>query len=413
MGPSHHVLESLGHRLSAIRPECSFTDRTEAMASPSSPTPGPLTQIPASNPPPGVVPNFVDPPSSAPVLIAVGTVLLIVMLVFAGIRFYVKVMVQRKVTPDDWTTLAAIIGTLWYYGICIHAVTAAKFGTHMWDISVAHTLSDNFLIASFFTNWPTGLVWALAKTSFFLMYLQIFGPLIWLRISVYIGLFLNWGFYTAIIIASIYYQAPNPGQTWQEGFMNTRYSKSFNMTIPIASGSLFLDTYIFILPLIAVMKVRLSARKKIGVMAVFATGLIACIASSLSIYFKHKLNSRLNDYTFWIYPVLLMALVEMCVGITCACMPSAAGFFKKRASSASSSSGGNVLSMLRSLLRSSRQGSARESLDASWDRKNTHVSSATGDHPDTDIEMGVASTEELRPSTCRKEIHVRREIRVR
>lgn len=26
------------------------------------------------------------------------------------------------------------------------AVTAAKFGTHMWDMSVAHTLSDDFLI---------------------------------------------------------------------------------------------------------------------------------------------------------------------------------------------------------------------------------------------------------------------------
>ncbi len=112
------------------------------------------------------------------------------------------------------------------------------------------------------------------------MYLQIFGPLPWLRICVYIGLFLNWGFYTAVIVASIYYQAPNPGQTWQEGFLNDRYTKSFNMTIPIASGSLFLDTYIFVLPLIAVSKLRLSTKKKIGVMAVFATGLMCAACPS-------------------------------------------------------------------------------------------------------------------------------------
>ncbi|GJN70186.1 hypothetical protein PLICBS_004239 [Purpureocillium lilacinum] len=316
-------------------------------------TPEQMAQTPASKPPPGVVPNFVDPPSGAPVLIAVGTVLLAIMLVFACIRFYVKAFVRRNVTADD-------------------SVTAAKFGTHMWDMSVAHTLSDDFLIASFFSNWPTGLVWALAKTSFFLMYLQIFGPLPWLRICVYIGLFLNWGFYTAVIVASIYYQAPNPGQTWQEGFLNDRYTKSFNMTIPIASGSLFLDTYIFVLPLIAVSKLRLSTKKKIGVMAVFATGLIACVASSLSIYFKNKLNARLDDYTFWIYPVLLMALVEMCVGITCACMPSAAGFFKNKASHGFNTWSTNPLSMLRSLLRYGRQSNAAESLDKSWGKHATH-----------------------------------------
>lgn len=58
-------------------------------------------KIPAARPPPGVVPNFVDPPSGGPTLIAVGTVLLFIMLVFAGIRFYSKAVVRRKVTPDD------------------------------------------------------------------------------------------------------------------------------------------------------------------------------------------------------------------------------------------------------------------------------------------------------------------------
>lgn len=117
-------------------------------------------------------------------------------------------------------------------------------------------------------------MWALAKTSFFLMYLDMFGPLPWLRICVYAGLFLNWGFYTAVTIVSLYYQAPNPGQTWQEGYMNARYADSLNLPIPIAGGSLLLDVYIFVLPLIAVMKLRLSTRKKLGVMAVFATGLM-------------------------------------------------------------------------------------------------------------------------------------------
>ncbi|KAK9423448.1 hypothetical protein SUNI508_14028 [Seiridium unicorne] len=344
-------------------------------------TPEQLASIPAGRPPPGIQPNLVDPPTAAPVLIIVSTILMVIMLFIAGVRFYVKAFVRKKINADDWTTLVAVVrcpllieslGT-----ICIGPVTRAKFGTHMWDISVAQTLSDDFLIASFFTNWPTGLVWAFAKTSFFIMYLHIFRPLVWLRRCVYLGLFVNWGFYTAVVIASIYYQAPNPGQTWQEGFMNARYNQSFNMTIPIASGSLVLDTYIFVLPLFAIQSLRLSSRKKLGVMAVFATGSMACVASSLSIYFKYKLDLHLDDYTYWIYPVLLMALVEMCVGISCSCMPSAAGFFKNRSGNMNSW-GSSAFSALRSLFRhESRHRKGYEDYQDSW--KSTPPGAAMSD----------------------------------
>ncbi|KAF2274905.1 uncharacterized protein EI97DRAFT_93477 [Westerdykella ornata] len=107
-----------------------------------------LAQIPAAVPPPGVVPNFVDPPSDGYVLIAVGAALMAVMFLFAGIRFFVKLRIQHKVSADDWTTLVALIGTCSYYAICVYGVTRAKFATHMWDISVSHTMSDEFLIVS-------------------------------------------------------------------------------------------------------------------------------------------------------------------------------------------------------------------------------------------------------------------------
>ncbi|KAH8889142.1 hypothetical protein GQ53DRAFT_723925 [Thozetella sp. PMI_491] len=347
-------------------------------------TPEQLAAIPAAVPPPGVQSNLIDPPSKGPVLIIVGAVFVGIMMIFSGMRFYFKAIVRRKMTPDDWTTLAAVIGTFWYYGICVHAVTKAKFGTHMWDISVAETLSDDFLIASFFTNWPTGLVWAFAKTSFFLMYLQIFSPLTWLRVSVYIGLFLNWGFYTAVIAASIYYQVPNPGQTWQQGFMNERYTRSFNMTIPIASGSLFLDTYIFVLPLIAVSNMHLTLAKKLGVIAVFATGLAACVASSLSIYFKHVLGNNLTDYTYWIYPVLLMALLEMCIGISCSCMPSATGFFKSTFGGCGTW-GTSTLGFFRSLLPyGSKHSNTSGVSSGSWKNSSPH---STQKNQYIDIEM--------------------------
>lgn len=64
-------------------------------------TPEQLAQTPAATPPSGVTPNFVNPPSTAPVIIAISSVLMAVMFLFAGGRFYVKIALRRKITPDD------------------------------------------------------------------------------------------------------------------------------------------------------------------------------------------------------------------------------------------------------------------------------------------------------------------------
>ncbi|KAF2474020.1 uncharacterized protein BDR25DRAFT_385462, partial [Lindgomyces ingoldianus] len=251
----------------------------------------------------------------------------------------------------------------------------AKFGTHLWDISIAHTMSNDFLIFSFFANWPTALVWAFAKSSFFLMYLDLFKPLHWLRLGVYIGLFLNWGFYIAVIVVSIYFNAPSPGQTWLESAQNPRYTKSFNMTIPIASGSLFLDCYILVLPISVVRKLQFSMRARLGVMAIFATGFLACIASSMSIVFKHKLNDHINDYTYWTYPVLLLALLEMCVGISCSCMPSTAAFrrYLQKKGVSLTTWGSSLLTPLRSMFQSGDHGMVPPEQNGEWKKERSQI----------------------------------------
>jgi hypothetical protein len=201
----------------------------------------------------------------------------------------------------------------------------------------------------FMANWTTGLIWAFAKTSFFLMYLQLFKPLEWIPWTCHIGLFLNWGFYSGVIAATLYFSAPHVGETWLEASMTPRAKKALDMTIPIASGSLFLDIYILIIPIIAIWGLQLETMKKLRVCVVFGTGIMsvtppklqkklkshanywdrACVASTLAIVYKTHLNNHTDDWTYWVYPTMLISLVEMCVGITCSCMPSTAGFLKR------------------------------------------------------------------------------------
>ena len=60
-----------------------------------------LARTPAGVPPPGVIPNFVNPHSSGPTLIAVGSVSVALMMCFVAVRIYTKVMIVGKFSPND------------------------------------------------------------------------------------------------------------------------------------------------------------------------------------------------------------------------------------------------------------------------------------------------------------------------
>lgn len=57
--------------------------------------------MPAGKPPPGVIPNPINPYSNGPTLIAVGSVLVALMLVCVSVRVYAKFKIVGKLTPDD------------------------------------------------------------------------------------------------------------------------------------------------------------------------------------------------------------------------------------------------------------------------------------------------------------------------
>lgn len=112
------------------------------------------------------------------------------------------------------------------------------------------------------------------------MYLDLFRPLKWLRYGVYVGLFVTWGFYLSVFIAMMYYTVPPPGKTWEESFHGMASYHAFGKDLPICSlgfvldvyVGFILDIYIICLPLAALSTLKLSRRKKIGVMIFFATG---------------------------------------------------------------------------------------------------------------------------------------------
>lgn len=98
--------------------------------------------------------------------------------------------------------------------------------------------------------------------------------MIWLRYCIYFGAFVNVTFYISIVIATLYFTCPAPGESWKKNSTSPRQSGALEMTIPIASGSLLLDVCIFLLPIAGIWNLRMSLQRKLAVMIVFMTGLL-------------------------------------------------------------------------------------------------------------------------------------------
>ena len=95
----------------------------------------------------------------------------------------------------------------------------------------------------------------------------------WLRYSCYAGMTFTILLYTAILAATLALTIPGPGQTFLQTVESSRGTESVNMTIYVGSFSLTLDIYILVLPIAGVSKLQLPLRRKLGVIAVFLTGL--------------------------------------------------------------------------------------------------------------------------------------------
>jgi hypothetical protein len=63
--------------------------------------PGANLDMPALAPPPGVVPNFVDPPTNRTAIFGVFVTCLVIMTLAVAIRMYTKIFMLKKLAVED------------------------------------------------------------------------------------------------------------------------------------------------------------------------------------------------------------------------------------------------------------------------------------------------------------------------
>lgn len=208
-----------------------------------------------------------------------------------------------------------------YYIIIVLASVLGPVGKHQWDVKLVTYLSGNFNIITAIIVFLSPLTLLFIKLTFFLLYFQVFRPLRWLRISVYIGVTLTCAFYGAASITQVIFSTPRRGQTWFEhDFSRGEAGKASILSVPLAAVGLGIDLVLLVMPIAAVVGLQLPTKRKIGIVFIFMFGIFACVGSLLSIYYR-VISNRSSDTSWNEMPVVLVTFVEMSIGTSCACMP--------------------------------------------------------------------------------------------
>ena len=118
----------------------------------------------------------------------------------------------------------------------------------------------------------------MVKLTFFLLYLQIFRPDRILKYCIYGGALFTTLAYAAMGTAQFVLLSPRPGETFLEDYLKSVSSnvfmESINIGLPLSAIGIAIDLYILVLPIAAISKLQMALRKRLGVMSIFAIGLM-------------------------------------------------------------------------------------------------------------------------------------------
>ncbi|KAL8936595.1 MAG: hypothetical protein Q9216_004856, partial [Gyalolechia sp. 2 TL-2023] len=231
------------------------------------------SKIPIAPPPsPEIIPNFVNPQSKAPTAIGACSIA--------------------------------------YMGVAIDVVFERGYAVHTWNIPltlITPRLLDEVTVLQAFYG-PTILF---TKLCFFILYYRLFSPSKVMRYLIYFGVAFNFVFYLPYVFLYAFLCSSKAQSCAAE-----------LKTLGIVTSAINVadDFYILSIPLAAISNLQLPPKKKLGLLAIFFTGFLACLCSIISLHFRVIL-SRSKDDVWNAVPVIVLGTVEFNIGIICACLP--------------------------------------------------------------------------------------------
>ncbi|KAH7405679.1 hypothetical protein DE146DRAFT_420423 [Phaeosphaeria sp. MPI-PUGE-AT-0046c] len=244
-----------------------------------------------------------------------------------GLRFHARRLARQKLGADDWLIVAALI---FCYAWCVNIVVDSQLGNlggHMqFTPQGIPIMGENFALfrqtnyVSVVLACPTlGLI----KLSIAFLYKRIFASHMFQRVAwVVIAILIAWT--VSNTLAGIFACWPIQAQ-WK----TMSHSQCVNLRALYSSGVIsntIIDVIVIIVPVYNVWHLQMPLKRKIGVCLIFLLGGFVIIAGIVRMVFLLETYSILKtplwyDYSYDISPAILWTIVELNLGVICACLP--------------------------------------------------------------------------------------------
>lgn len=242
-----------------------------------------------------------------------------------ALRIYSKLFVVKKIAKDDYATLIAFAAVVVYASLTI-SYEKTGYGSHEWDLTFASFSNQQQLIVVV-NNCLYGPVIFAVKASGFLLFYCVFGSLRWMRLSVFTGLAVTGVWYLSNIVVFAVLCSPRSGQSYVEAASSPRCHRNETYGLVNSGFNIVSNFYLLILPIPAVMGLQMPTKRKFGVLAVFGTGLAACITSCVAFWTQIRLNIS-HDGTWMATPAFISAIVDLNVSLWAGSMPALTGLIR-------------------------------------------------------------------------------------
>ncbi|KAF3024103.1 hypothetical protein G7054_g13495 [Neopestalotiopsis clavispora] len=226
---------------------------------------------------------------------------------------------------DDW---AIVLSWVVLTAVTIGAELMVVFGLglDMWTLDDLHI--NIVLILFYVAEFAYVIESTITKVSILLLYLRIF-PDRQFRKHIYILMGVMALFCVAFVVTLLTYCVPFE-YTWAR-WDNEQTGTCINMnaqTYTCAALNIILDLVIFFIPIPQLMKLDLNMKKKAGIILTFLVGLFVTICSMIRLRALIGWTESTNS-TMDFAKLAAWSLVELDVGVICACMPGMAGLFRR------------------------------------------------------------------------------------
>ncbi|KAF1950141.1 hypothetical protein CC80DRAFT_554601 [Byssothecium circinans] len=352
-------------------------------------------ELPAMDPPPGVESHFVTSNPDAMRWYWLAAVMCIVVPgLLLLLRLYTRLRIIRKTDLTDYASSIA------FFLFLALVVIGKKFfdygaGVHQWNLK-----RKDFNMVIYYMNINQvlyGPAMALVKVAILLQYIYLLAP------TASVNPFLSIGSKIMIAVSVMFYFANTCITIWT---CNPR-EKIWNDLVPgkcMDNNTLILITCVFnvlsdlailLLPTHTVWGLRIELKKKLGICALFGTGLLACITNGFVVMYLLRMPTVDSDISYNIGWVGMWSAAEIALGLCVICMLVLPKFMEAKGNRLLSRL--TTLGSLSSLSRGSGSGNGSGNRSGRW-RTNRGRDSQTNSIIGPEAETGSSRAQSREPS---------------